>query len=226
MRRLGRRGRTWSVERVAPDPGPGRPARAAWWHRATRRGRSGRGSTTSPRCTRRWCSGRPTTCARTGSARCILALSGGIDSALIATIAADAIGPENVHVILMPTRWSSDHSVTDAEDLVEAAGGARADDRDPGDRGRVQDGLGEGFPATGLPAENLQSRVRGVINMARVQRRGAPGAHHRQQERDRDRLLDPVRRLGGRLRPDQGRAQDAGLGAVAVAQRIRRNGRG
>ena len=52
----------------------------------------------------------------------ILALSGGIDSALTATIAADAIGPDNVHVVLMPSRYSSDHSVTDAEDLVKRQG--------------------------------------------------------------------------------------------------------
>jgi NAD+ synthase (glutamine-hydrolysing) len=95
----------------------------------------------------------------------LLALSGGIDSALVATIAADAVGPENVHVILMPSKWSSDHSVTDAEDLVERQGiNARAipiqaivD--------AFRDGLGD-FPLSGLPAENLQSRVRGVINMA------------------------------------------------------------
>jgi NAD+ synthase (glutamine-hydrolysing) len=95
----------------------------------------------------------------------ILALSGGIDSALTATIAADAIGPQNVYVVLMPSRYSSDHSVTDAEDLVKRQGlhartvpiqaivdafAAELDD----------------FPASGLPAENLQSRVRGVINMA------------------------------------------------------------
>src|SRR3984957_18696495 len=52
----------------------------------------------------------------------LLALSGGIDSALVATIAADAVGAENVHVILMPSKWSSGHSVTDAEDLVERQG--------------------------------------------------------------------------------------------------------
>src|SRR5215475_601573 len=52
----------------------------------------------------------------------ILALSGGIDSALTATIAADAVGPENVHVLLLPSRYSSDHSVTDAEDLVKRQG--------------------------------------------------------------------------------------------------------
>jgi NAD+ synthase (glutamine-hydrolysing) len=96
----------------------------------------------------------------------ILALSGGIDSALTATIAADAIGPENVHVILMPSRWSSDHSVTDAEDLVKRQGvhARTIAIQDIVDAFKV--GLGEGFPATGLPAENLQSRVRGVINMA------------------------------------------------------------
>src|SRR6185437_13094224 len=52
----------------------------------------------------------------------ILALSGGIDSALTATIAADAIGPSNVHVVLMPSRYSSEGSVTDAEDLVRRQG--------------------------------------------------------------------------------------------------------
>ncbi|MGH3296247.1 MAG: nitrilase-related carbon-nitrogen hydrolase, partial [Trebonia sp.] len=54
---------------------------------------------------------------KNGFSSVLLALSGGIDSALVATIAADAVGPENVHVILMPSKWSSDHSVTDAEDL-------------------------------------------------------------------------------------------------------------
>jgi NAD+ synthase (glutamine-hydrolysing) len=96
----------------------------------------------------------------------ILALSGGIDSALTATIAADAIGPENVYVVLMPSRWSSDHSVTDAEDLVKRQGvhARTIAIQDIVDAFRA--GLGDGFPATGLPPENLQSRVRGVINMA------------------------------------------------------------
>jgi NAD+ synthase (glutamine-hydrolysing) len=95
----------------------------------------------------------------------LLALSGGIDSALVATIAADAIGPENVHVILMPSKWSSDHSVTDAEDLVERQGiNARTIAIQP-IVDAFRDGLGN-FPVSGLAAENLQSRVRGVINMA------------------------------------------------------------
>ena len=52
----------------------------------------------------------------------IVALSGGIDSALTATIAADAIGPSNVYVVLMPSRYSSEGSVIDAEDLVKRQG--------------------------------------------------------------------------------------------------------
>jgi NAD+ synthase (glutamine-hydrolysing) len=96
----------------------------------------------------------------------ILALSGGIDSALTATIAADAIGPSNVHVVLMPSRYSSEHSVTDAEDLVERQGlhaltipiASMVD-------AFTKELTPAGFPETGLPAENLQARVRGVVLM-------------------------------------------------------------
>ena len=95
----------------------------------------------------------------------ILALSGGIDSALTATIAADAIGPENVHVILMPSRYSSEGSITDAEDLVKRQGVHARTVPIQAIVDAFRDELGD-FPAAGLPAENLQSRVRGVINMA------------------------------------------------------------
>jgi len=96
----------------------------------------------------------------------ILALSGGIDSALTATIAADAIGPSNVHVVLMPSRYSSEHSVTDAEDLVKRQGLHALTIP----IASMVDAFGQelapaGFPDTGLPAENLQARVRGVVLM-------------------------------------------------------------
>jgi NAD+ synthase (glutamine-hydrolysing) len=96
----------------------------------------------------------------------ILALSGGIDSALTATIAADAVGPSNVHVVLMPSRYSSDHSITDAEDLVRRQGlNALTIPIAP-----MVDAFSEaltphGFPDKGLPPENLQARVRGVVLM-------------------------------------------------------------
>jgi len=103
---------------------------------------------------------------KNGFGSVILALSGGIDSALTATIAADAVGPGNVHVVLMPSRYSSDHSVRDAEDLVRRQGlhaltipiAAMVD-------AFTKELTPAGFPETGLPAENLQARVRGVVLM-------------------------------------------------------------
>jgi len=91
----------------------------------------------------------------------ILALSGGIDSALTATIAADALGPERVHVVLMPGKHSSAHSVTDAEDLVKRQGlRARTVPIQP-----MVDAFEAELGLNGLAAENLQARVRGVILM-------------------------------------------------------------
>jgi NAD+ synthase (glutamine-hydrolysing) len=96
----------------------------------------------------------------------ILALSGGIDSALTATIAADAIGPDRVYVVLMPSRYSSDHSVTDAEDLVRRQGLHAATIPIASMVDAFSDALTpQGFPEKGLPAENLQARVRGVVLM-------------------------------------------------------------
>jgi NAD+ synthase (glutamine-hydrolysing) len=91
----------------------------------------------------------------------ILGLSGGIDSALVATIAADALGPEQVHVVLMPSKYSSEHSVGDAEDLakrqeLQAAAAPIAP---------MVDAFEAELDLAGLAAENLQSRIRGVILM-------------------------------------------------------------
>jgi NAD+ synthase (glutamine-hydrolysing) len=96
----------------------------------------------------------------------ILALSGGIDSALTATIAADAVGPSNVHVVLMPSRYSSDHSVTDAEELVKRQGLTGMTIPIASMVEAFGDALSpHGFPEKGLPPENLQARVRGVVLM-------------------------------------------------------------
>ena len=92
----------------------------------------------------------------------ILGLSGGIDSALTATIAADAMGPDLVHVVLMPSGYSSGHSVADAEDLVKRQGlHVRTVPIQP-----MVDAFQADLQVTGLAAENLQARVRGVILMS------------------------------------------------------------
>src|ERR1022692_40471 len=100
--------------------------------------------------------------AKNGFGSVIIALSGGIDSALTATIAADAIGPQRVHVVLMPSQYSSDHSVTDAEDLVKRQGlQARTVPIAP-----MVDAFNDDLHLLGLPEENLQARVRGMVLMS------------------------------------------------------------
>lgn len=54
-----------------------------------------------------------------GFKKAILGLSGGIDSAVVAVLATEALGNENVHVLLLPSEFSSDHSIKDAEDLAK-----------------------------------------------------------------------------------------------------------
>jgi NAD+ synthase (glutamine-hydrolysing) len=92
----------------------------------------------------------------------IVGLSGGIDSALTATIAADAVGPDRVHVVLMPSQYSSDHSVTDAEDLAKRQG---LHARTVPIRSMV-DAFEAELDLSGLAAENLQARIRGMILMS------------------------------------------------------------
>jgi len=92
----------------------------------------------------------------------IQGLSGGIDSALVATIAADALGPDRVHVVLNPSPYSSPHSVADAEDLVNRQGiHARLIAIKP-----MMDGYETSLDLHGIAAENLQARIRGTIWMA------------------------------------------------------------
>jgi NAD+ synthase (glutamine-hydrolysing) len=92
----------------------------------------------------------------------IIALSGGIDSALTATIAADAVGPDRVHVVLMPSRYSSDHSISDAEDLVKRQSlHARTVPI-----AAMVDAFESQLGLHGLAAENLQARIRGMVLMS------------------------------------------------------------
>ncbi|MBW4486732.1 MAG: NAD+ synthase [Trichocoleus desertorum ATA4-8-CV12] len=103
-----------------------------------------------------------------GFSQVVLGLSGGIDSSLVAAIAAEALGPENVLGVLMPSPHSSDHSITDALDLANNLGikthtlpiGSLMQDYDQG--------LTDLFTGTapGIAEENIQSRIRGNLLMA------------------------------------------------------------
>ena len=61
-------------------------------------------------------------CRKTGFSQVLLGLSGGIDSAIVAVIAADALGPENVRCVMLPSEYTSAHSLEDAAEVAAAAG--------------------------------------------------------------------------------------------------------
>ncbi len=56
-----------------------------------------------------------------GFSKAVVGLSGGIDSSVTLVLAAKALGPANVHALLMPSEYSSDHSITDSEILADNA---------------------------------------------------------------------------------------------------------
>ncbi len=112
----------------------------------------------------------------------VVGLSGGIDSSLVATIAADALGPDRVHGVALPSRYSSAHSHADAEELatrlgidmrtipIEAGHAALLGMLGPSFVG--DDGMPVDDADLGLTGENLQSRIRAVAIMALSNRFG------------------------------------------------------
>ena len=103
-----------------------------------------------------------------GFRKAVIGLSGGIDSALVAVIAAAALGPDQVLGVLMPSPYSSDHSVSDARALAQSLG-IRQETLAIGDlMGGYDQTLGELFAETefGVAEENIQSRIRGNLLMA------------------------------------------------------------
>jgi NAD+ synthase (glutamine-hydrolysing) len=99
---------------------------------------------------------------KNGFSSVVLGVSGGIDSAVVAAIAADAIGGENVYGVSMPSSYSSEHSKSDAADLAERIGAHyRVVPIAP-----MVDEFVETMTLSGLAQENVQARVRGTTLMA------------------------------------------------------------
>jgi NAD+ synthase (glutamine-hydrolysing) len=105
---------------------------------------------------------------KSGFSKAVLGLSGGIDSAIVCALACRALGPENVMAVLMPSKYSTDHSIDDAMDLVNNIGCMHEvipikDAADAFDK--VMAPVFKDLPFN-LTEENIQARCRGIIVMA------------------------------------------------------------
>ncbi len=106
---------------------------------------------------------------KNGFTKCVLGLSGGIDSALVAALAAEAIGAENLLCVLMPSPFSSEGSIKDSEELVQNLGCESRIEPISDTFDVLLQQMNLHKPTKGgesLAAENMQSRIRGVILMA------------------------------------------------------------
>ena len=99
--------------------------------------------------------------SKNGFKSVLVGLSGGIDSALVAALAVDALGPDRVHGVGMPSKYSSDHSLADARQMADNTGlGFRVVEIQ-----KMVDAYIQELSLTGLAEENVQARVRGTTLM-------------------------------------------------------------
>jgi NAD+ synthase (glutamine-hydrolysing) len=98
---------------------------------------------------------------KNGMPSVVLGMSGGIDSALVAAIAVDALGAERVHGVGLPSKWSSEHSLSDAEDSAQRLGMHYS----VVPIAPMVEAYEKSVELTGVAAENLQARVRGTLLM-------------------------------------------------------------
>ena len=105
---------------------------------------------------------------KSGITKLVLGLSGGVDSALVAAIAVDALGPDRLRCVMLPSRHTSDTSLDDAAAVARALGCRLDSVPIEGPRDAVQTALAPLFAgqAPGIAEENIQSRLRGLLLMA------------------------------------------------------------
>ncbi len=110
---------------------------------------------------------------KNGFSQVLLGLSGGVDSALVAVIAADALGANNVRAVMLPSPYTSAHSTEDAIGLARNLG-IKIDEINIADMMRVvESSVGSVEKLSGLSLENMQSRLRGLALMAISNQTGA-----------------------------------------------------
>jgi NAD+ synthase len=180
---------------------------------------------------------------KNGFPRAILGVSGGLDSALVAALAVDAIGADRVVGVMMPTRFTANESLDLATDLFQRLGcrhgvapiGAMFDpyEKTLDSIGPELMGMTPAAAARSLTSENFQPRIRGALfdlgelpaphprclADGTLQRLWRARALDRQQVRDVGRLRHALWRHVRRLQSDQGPLQDHGLRSLPLAQR-------
>ncbi|MFS4437512.1 NAD+ synthase [Paracoccaceae bacterium GXU_MW_L88] len=105
---------------------------------------------------------------KTGFKKVLLGLSGGVDSAIVAAIASDAIGPQNVRTVMMPSEYTSEHSLEDAAAVADHLGTRLDTINIEAGRQAIMGSLAPLFEGTkpDVTEENIQSRLRGLYLMA------------------------------------------------------------
>ncbi len=104
--------------------------------------------------------------SKIGLKSAVVGLSGGIDSAVVSVLAVQALGKENVHALLMPSRYSSEASITDARQLAEKLGITYDIISIDNPFKAVEKALAPYFPTDGITEENIQPRIRMIYLMA------------------------------------------------------------